>query len=253
MRALPKELIEAMIDFHVTIDEDWAPDFVSQKMVNFLRMMQTKASVFLTHHTSVFASNNDLDDLVSQGWHPDFRFESMQGTTLNEIFSYFNNFSIKSNLIRSHGNLISTNLLASLSAEWGMLVDSSTLLPRATNIETTNFWHSGAEIKLIPYIWEDSHEMQHNRPIFSIKDPFWKSVKGIAILDFHPIHVYIDALTLDSYNHLKRTLGPIQSWKKEQVDDFLGYDGLYYHGPISEFFLQSLEFKAKFFGTSVIN
>ncbi|MCX7649943.1 MAG: hypothetical protein N2050_05260, partial [Flavobacteriales bacterium] len=78
----------------------------------------------------------------------------------------------------------------------GFLYDVSTLLPSHPCPAPARFEWSNGSILKIPFVWEDDIEFQ--KP-----NPSWQTEKIItvpypAILNFHPVHIY-----LNSENHLR--------------------------------------------------
>jgi len=233
-----------MKDFLITFDLDWAPDFILEKTLSILNSFNVPSTFFITHHSDSLKDFASSKDNIEVGLHPDLTFQSQQGKDLLDIKQFFLHSYNEPLLIRSHGNVLSTNLYNKLFSLFGPYIDSSIFLPRNLSVSASKFWHSNSLIKLVPYIWEDSHELWAENPIFSMSNVFWQNVSGICVLNFHPVHIYIDQINPEVYIQCKKLFGPISKWNKKEIDNFLDYRGDSQEGLVSDFLKQALYFKS---------
>lgn len=236
-----------MQDFLISFDLDWAPDFVLEKTLSILNNYNLPTTFFITHHSDALKKFKVTHDYIEIGLHPDLTLHSQQGSNLFDVKKFFMLSNTEPLIIRSHGNVVSTNLYSELFSLFGPYIDSSIFLPRNLTVSPSQFWHSNSLVKLIPYIWEDSHELHSEFPIFFMNNDFWQNILGISVLNFHPIHIYIDQIDPAIYRSCKNIFGPISKWKKNDIDNYLGYHGESKQGPVSTFLREALDFKSKNF------
>jgi hypothetical protein len=99
--------------------------------------------------------------------------------------------------------------------------DVSLLLPFHRNLEPTDLYMGASRRRLtrLPYSWEDD---------IAATWPGWRwnadpvTSAGLAIFDFHPIHVALNTATLARYETLKRTLAakPLAQASRDELAPF---------------------------------
>jgi hypothetical protein len=57
----------------------------------------------------------------------------------------------------------------------------------------------------VPYFWEDDFEMENPNPCWQLKH-LLASGNGMKVLDFHPIHVYLNSVNMQNYRALKQNV-----------------------------------------------
>lgn len=183
----------------ITCDIDWAPDYMVRFVTDMLTAAKVKATFFITHESPVLAEMRS-NPLFEIGAHPNFMPGSTHGKTEDEVLAHVRRLVPEAKAIRTHGLIQSSNLLDKFLA-YGFERDVSLLLPHATGLARNVIYNSEKPLLRIPYNWEDDEEML--RP-----DARWTPEKilatnGLAVFDFHPVHVFLNSRSMDGYTKLK--------------------------------------------------
>jgi len=193
----------------ITFDIDWAPDWCVALCARLCAEAGAPATFFATHASPA------LDDLRRDrrfeiGIHPNFLAGSSHGTTLRAVLDHCLNFAPGASAMRTHGLFQSSELFALVCDHYpGIETDVSLLLPFHRNLVPTDLYlgTSGRRLTRLPYGWEDD---------VAANWPGWRwdaepvTSPGLAIFDFHPIHVALNTRALGPYGDLKRALGSMQ-------------------------------------------
>jgi hypothetical protein len=105
--------------------------------------------------------------------------------------------------MRTHGLVQSTALLALARERTPIRVDASLFLPGAAALEPIDYPLAPGTIVRVPYLWEDDAEMLKPAPAWDA----WAvaaGTQGLAVFDFHPIHVVLNSADTRAYETLKR-------------------------------------------------
>lgn len=207
----------------LTLDCDWAPDFVLSDVLERVARKGAHATVFATHPTPV------LEGLAPGGrlelaWHPNFLPGSTQGSTPREVAEYLSAFAPKALSMRTHGLVTGTALFREfLEAAPHLRYDSSVYLPGQKHISGADTRFGGkARILRFAISWEDDcHLLEKGDLPFQPKDI---GTLGTCVLDFHPIHVWLNTADLKIYDKLKG-LGPLQKLKPADLEPYRNRKG----------------------------
>lgn len=176
----------------ITIDIDWAPDPVIEFCIDLLNKLNLKATFFATHTNSLI-SNIESSNNFEIGIHPNFFNCNDYSKHLDEMKNLFPN----AKSVRSHGLFSSSNIF-DLYRKKGFEISSDIFIPYGTNIKP--FWrNSNGSLLVIPYFWEDGNyigDEKFNIPDFSRLE----HTEGIKIFNFHPIHLFTNADSINFYN-----------------------------------------------------
>lgn len=95
----------------ITLDCNWAPDFVIEDITNRLSDKKIKATWFITNKSPILKKlkKNKLFEL---GIHPNFLPNSTQGKNFDQIMKNLKNIIPTAKTIRTHGLLQSTWMLS---------------------------------------------------------------------------------------------------------------------------------------------
>jgi len=183
----------------ITLDFDWAPDFVIEYCAKILSEKKVKATWYVTHQSPILETlrSNKLFEL---GIHPNFLISSTQGDSLRSVLTNLKKIVPEATTVRTH-SLIQSIPLISEFHKFGIENDVSVLLPRTNGLSP----HFSKYFKLIrfPYYWQDDIAMaeEENWEISSID----YQENGLKIFDFHPIHIYLNSKTMMNYNIIKES------------------------------------------------
>lgn len=204
----------------ITLDIDWAPDFVIDFVAERLVEHQVRATWFVTHPSPAIERLKDQPDLFELGLHPNFLPGSSQGATPEHIIRYCRSIVPEAVSVRTHALVQSTPLLDTLLDKTSVVIDASLFLPHALHLHPVEYWWRQRRLIRVPYFWEDDFEME--RP-----EPCWQPAKllnqgpGLKIFDFHPIHIYLNSADMEPYRNLKAQVPRLHAVDHGLVERFV--------------------------------
>lgn len=186
----------------LTFDVDWAPDCVIDHVAEELRRSGVPATWFVTHATAAIERLRDVPELFELGIHPNFLPGSSHGTTASEVLRYCMSLVPDARSMRTHSLVQSSPLLGQVVRETPISVDVSLFLPRHRGLHPVKMPFGDRSLVRIPFFWEDDIEMTSTEPEW---DPLgaYDDNSGFRILNFHPIHIYLNSTTMAAYQSLK--------------------------------------------------
>lgn len=194
-------MIEATV---LTFDTDWCPEFAIEFVADVLVRNAVPATWFITHQSPAIDSLRCHPELFEIGIHPNFLPESTHGDSPGAVLSHCFRLAPGARSARTHGLAQSTPLLGEMMRA-GVAVDVSLFLPGSSNLQPHAFRYYGKALLRVPYNWEDDYEMSQPRGSWSFEE--WiRGRHGLRVVDFHPIHVYLNAPNIDRYEAVKRAL-----------------------------------------------
>lgn len=203
-----------MREIAITIDTDWAPDFVIDQMAEQIVASSVAATWFITHDSAATRRLKE-EPLFEVGLHPNFGPGSSHGATPTEVIAYCNDLCPDATSFRTHGLVQSTNLIGQILAQSSLRIDSSLFLPGARNLEPVQHLWQGEILTRLPYFWEDDFYYQDENVDW---DPeAWVLAPGLKVFDFHPIHFLLNSRTDLPYRLLKKRCPSLQDL---QMDDY---------------------------------
>ena len=191
-----------MFDPVITIDLDWAPDYMIEPMAEALIERGVRATWLITHASPAVDALRDRPDLFELGIHPNFLPNSGHGATPEEVIDHCMSLVPSARCVRTHGLMQSTGLLHALGRREGLCVDLSLYLHHCPSVAPCGFSYRGAHLLRLPHVWEDDMEME-------CSDASWRidrilQLEGLKILAFHPVHVFLNCPTGEAYEEFKR-------------------------------------------------
>jgi hypothetical protein len=208
----------------VTLDIDWAPDFVLEAILERLDAKGIRATWFITHDSPGVRRLITRTDRHEFGLHPNFLPGSTQGASEREILAGLKTLLPNAHLMRTHGLVQSTEILRTAANEFDIKIDVSLFLPGQPYLRPhlLNLNHDGTGLVRVPYFWEDDIEASSERPSWSPTDARL-SLPGLQVYDFHPIHIYLNTDRMERYHQLKQ-YGPLSQVTPEQVKCHINRD-----------------------------
>jgi hypothetical protein len=200
----------------LTLDLDWAPDFCIDLVASELNARKLKATWFVTHDSPAVRRLGQ-GPLFELGLHPNFLAGSTQGDSPEAILDYVQGLVPQARAMRTH-SLVQSSALLALAAARGVEVDVSLFLPETPHLRPhlVRFAPEARELCRVPYFWED--DMEACRPARTWRlDPARHLPPGLKIFNFHPLYLYLNSDTLDSYQALKQ-MGPLPGLDQEAVE-----------------------------------
>lgn len=190
----------------ITLDIDWAPDYAIDFAAKLLIEAQVRATWFVTHDSPAVERLRQHPHLFELGIHPNFLPGTTHGQTESDILRHCMGFVPQARVVRTHGLVQTSNLLEKIIDETPVTVDVSLFLPHAAALEpVVYYWEDGKRLVRLPYMWEDDFEMVRPDSIWDLGQMVDRGT-GLMIMDFHPIHVFLNSVTLSTYRSV-RALG----------------------------------------------
>ena len=186
----------------ITIDVDWAPDFMIDHTAGILADRGVCATWFITHASPAIDRLRGRSDLFEIGVHPNFMRGSTHGEEPDDVLRHCLELAPDAVSVRSHSLLQSTPLLDAI-AETSLEIDCSVYIQRVRNAQIFEHWTPSRTLTRVPFVWED--DLEARRP-----DALWdfhEDVRGsgsLVVMNFHPVHVFLNSSRLDEYEQLKR-------------------------------------------------
>lgn len=202
----------------ITLDIDWAPDFVIDWTAGCLVQAGVKATWFVTHASPAVDRLRRHGDLFELGIHPNFMQGSSHGAGYETVLQHCMDLVPDARSMRTHGLVQSTAILEAILHYTPIVSDVSIFLPHASSVSPCEYWWKGKCLTRIPYVWEDDFEMMRPKPVWRFES-LVGGKQGIVILAFHPIHLYLNHCTMSEYEELKRRCKELSGVRQEQVQD----------------------------------
>src|SRR4028119_935918 len=86
----------------ITLDVDWAPDFVIDSVAETLRRARVKCTWFVTHPSPAVDRLRRHPELFELGVHPNFLPGSTQGATAADVLNYCRRLVPDARSMRTH-------------------------------------------------------------------------------------------------------------------------------------------------------
>lgn len=199
----------------ITLDIDWAPDFVIDMVADILIEANVPATWFVTHASPAVDRLRERNDLFELGIHPNFLPNSSHGTTVPEVLAYCMDLVPDAVSMRSHALVQSSVILSYVMMETPIQFEASLFLPHATHLVPIVHHIGHRRLVRLPYWWEDDAEMLCPVPEWDVATTL--SSPGLKIFDFHPIHIVLNSASMTGYAELKQ-LGALQSVLQSHCD-----------------------------------
>jgi hypothetical protein len=190
----------------ITLDVDWAPDFMIDGAARLLGERGVRATWFVTHRSPAVERLAE-DPRFELGLHPNFLPGSTHGDSWQAVLAHCAELVPGATAMRTHSLVQSTPLLDHVASETGVRVDASLYLPHAPGLRPLEHWSERGSLTRVPFLWEDDLEMARPAPVWSLDG--LPAAGGLKVLDFHPVHVFLNSVAMDGYERLKRD-GPLR-------------------------------------------
>ena len=201
-----------MKDLLITIDTDWAPDWLIDETAAVLLGHEAKATWFVTHSSPAIHRLREHPDLFELGIHPNFNPNSSHGSNVNEIMDYCMAIVPDAKSMRTHGLHQSTNILHAIAERREILFDVSLFLQHGIISGPVEHKYNGSKILRLPFNWMDDFEMYADNPGWTLSS---LDVGDCVVLDLHPVHIGINSPNHAIYEALKSEFADIGKISKE--------------------------------------
>lgn len=210
----------------LTFDLDWSPDFVLKDTLDLLEPFDISATFFVTHETRVLERirqnpkyeigiHPNFDDLILPGSIKGLVNADLRISQLKRIFP-------EAVSIRSHSTTNSSRIL-SIAKKHGLTHDCNYLIPYTAQIQLKP-WKLWNKMIRCPYFFEDDVSLEYGLVFENMKEIL--AMGGLRIFDFHPIHLYLNTDSLETYEKSRPFHGEeslLKNWRnpKEGTRDKL--------------------------------
>jgi hypothetical protein len=184
----------------LSFDVDWACDEVLLDTINILEQADVAATWFITHETPLLG-RLQANPKFELGLHPNFNFllsgDLRNGRNAEEVIDNLLSIVSDVNAIRSH-SLLQSEKLVDLFSERGIKYISNFFIPETPGL-VLQPWALWGGMVAVPHNWQDNVSMLLNGTI----DQPLLSQKQFMVLDFHPLHVFLNTEHMDRYKQTR--------------------------------------------------
>ena len=207
-----------MNDVVLSLDVDWAPDFVINAVAEMLIESQVRATWFITHSSPAIDRLRNHSHLFELGIHPNFLPGSTQGSSPTEVLRHCMELVPDATTMRTHSAVQSGPLLATVLKETPVRADVSLFLPEMSHIVPVGYELGDRRLTRVPAFWEDCYQMRTSQPCWNSRDRL--EMFGLKVFSFHPIHVYLNMTDFSIYSRIKRA-GSLQTLSTRDVNPYI--------------------------------
>lgn len=182
----------ALDSIGITLDVDWAAEEVLEEVITALTSHGVSCTFFATHDSEVL--RNAASDGIEIGLHPDFR---RCGNDYYSELKRLKDLYPTAVGARSHGLYCSSEILATYQ-QVGLVYESNIFLRAHQGLHPVL---RDKDLLSVPFIWSDDKELQLG--LRTSLDQFGLDRPGLKVFNFHPIHIFTNAVNEDSYLSIK--------------------------------------------------
>ncbi|MCJ2165642.1 MULTISPECIES: hypothetical protein [unclassified Pseudodesulfovibrio] len=190
----------------LTFDTDWVPQFMLDRCLELLERGGAKATIFCTGRYSLGKSG-----LFEAALHPNFLPGSTQGADPESVVQGLKDIYPEAIGSRSHKYFWHSDIRPLLKRH-GMLYDCSQYLPGQPHVGLVE--HLG--IKRVGTWWSDNLHLLLGYDLNTFSPPNLNK-PGLQVLDFHPIHVYLNTPDRDRFRQVMAQLPPVPKIREEDI------------------------------------
>lgn len=203
----------------LTFDVDWVPDFMIDDIMEMCVENNVKSTWFVTHYSPALDRLRKVPQLIELGIHPNFLSGSSQGSTTNDIIDYCLSLVPNAKSVRTHALFQNGPLLQRLGQEASIEIDSSIFLPEMPNIRMVEHLSGSGILKRVPIFWADDYHLLKDKPCWNFQS--YKSIDGIQVFLFHPIHVFLNSTSRAQYGNIRARAKDLASTQAVDVADLV--------------------------------
>ncbi len=201
----------------LTLDTDWAPDYILDATLQVLVSSNIKTTVFATHQTPLLRS---LPKTFEIGLHPNITDITDGATAIRKIKDLYPD----ARCIRNH-SLVSCNRFLHIYHELGISVSSNYLMANQSDIKPVPLPYGITEYPI--FFMDDvaliaEKELNPDRFIATLTD-----LPGLKVLAFHPVHIYLNTTSFKEYEKVKSRLGTKSQDSKNFINAGIGIKSLF--------------------------
>jgi hypothetical protein len=189
-----------MDDIFLTFDMDWACDEVINHTIDILEKSGARATFFMTNDTPVLERIRS-NKLIEAGIHPNFNkaLSCAERKPFTQIIDEILRVVPEALSERAHA-LTHNSLISFELKKRGILYESNMYIPLSANMQRHPFF-APSGLVTVPFFFADDIYFFHQSDSFSA-DEYLKT-GGLKVFDFHPIHIFTNAASLNTYEKAK--------------------------------------------------
>jgi hypothetical protein len=214
----------------ITFDIDWAPDYAIDLAASFLIEHNVKSTWFVTHRTPSLDKLRARPDLFELGIHPNFMRGSSHGDEPRAVLDHCMGLVPDAVSMRTHGLLVSSDLLDIVISTTPILVDLSIFLPTASGLAPVDYWRFGRRLTRMPYCWEDNYVIGLDSCQSYGSGNLWNAhalvakSSSVTVVNFHPIHVFLNSSSARDYEVFKSAHPDLKELRLQDAEKFINTD-----------------------------
>ena len=205
----------------VTLDVDWAPDFMIEEVAGRLAGAGVRATWFATHRSAAVDDLARVPELFELGIHPNFLPGSTHGATPPEVLAHMLELVPEAVSVRNHGLVQSTAILDEVIGTGCLQNDVTHFLPQATGLAPFRYTRPGGTITRVPFFFEDDFALEQPGAAWSL-GTYLDRGAGLKVFNFHPVHVYLNSSSMEAYAALKRAQPRLEDLTPAAADPLVG-------------------------------
>lgn len=188
----------------ITIDVDWASDYVLADTLKLLEKEKLFATILLTHHTDLIQEINSKANL-ELGIHPNFNFllegDLRYGKNYEEVIEHHMKIVPNAKVVRSHSVASSTKILECFK-KFGLEYDLNLEIPHSSKIALKPYKDWTGLVK-VPYFWQENISFGYE---WDLKPKNFLNNTSLKVFNFHPIHIFLNSDSMKRYQNSKKYL-----------------------------------------------
>jgi hypothetical protein len=202
----------------LTFDMDWCHDSVLDFTLDMIHDYKVESTWFVTHDTKLI-QKLQVDPLVELGIHPNFsraHVSDRELVTPQKVVEELQQIIPEASSFRAH-SLISSSKLALMMFESGLTHDSGVFIPESSGAVIYPWRHPSGLIQ-VPFCWADdvATYFKCGEPAVAMRD----NPKSMRVLDFHPIHVFLNTPTMALYEQTRQYHQDPKKLERYRFDGF---------------------------------
>lgn len=200
----------------LTFDLDWCDDEVLAYTLDILERYDVRATFFVTHYTPLLDRMRE-NPKIELGIHPNFNFllngDFRLGKNIDEVIEFYIRIVPDAISVRSHSLTRNSYLMLALK-KFGLVYELNILMLFDDNIKP--FIDSVSGIVSLPHLLQDDVICMRDRDEFR-QVSSRLSNSGLKILDFHPIHIFLNSSNMSEYINAKQNNFKINANSKQRL------------------------------------
>ena len=184
---------------HLSFDQDWAPAWATERLMERVVEADLRATLFVTHDCPSLGRLRS-SGAFELGWHPNFLPGSSHGEGVDAVLDTLAAIVPEARGARAHTLMRGTPILEAYKRR-GLRYDAADLHDGVTGLTVFQSWTG---LSRIPIWFEDDVHLQRGLPCdLGALD---LEAGGLKVCTFHPVLVALNCADLEAYGELKRSL-----------------------------------------------